>query len=334
MKKILTLAAVFCFIVSISPRNVFAQVGNNQSKIDSLNSLYGLAASQAQQFIALERQRDARIKAINKQTIPEQERRTKIKQTRHQFQAEVKGIMTPDQVVRFESTLAENDNSYKAYNKILNEYTAAVKALNAQEVHKPKMAREALRMQYKARLIPIVGERKAEVLINQLNLELISRQSEIREMNNLSYSDKIELSKLKRKQAKQMDRINKENIPVQAKKAKREQQRQEYDRKIETTVGGAKASELRQLRETAFERQARRKVGLNEQQIVLLKDLENKRTYEIQITDQSNTTSSEKYNKIVEVDAETDAKIRGVMSAEQYNKYNAHRAKMQSRKRQ
>ena len=341
MKKLLTFTMVLGLVFGVLP-TAFAQhaptaqnAAKKQAQAEAHKSelvqKYGFTYEQLQQYLKLEQERDAKIKTLNQQKIPDKERKKETKNIRKDFVNKVEKIMTPQQKNIFGKERDANEKQSQASQKILQEYASEFKKLGKQVLANPQEEKEKLHSKYEAQLVLILGKEKAHSMIVAHENQMITRNSPIKNLD-ISHADQMQLADKKRKQAKKLARIREDNIPEQAQKEKRDQLKERYRQGIEQQVGATKAAQYKRLQETVFDRLAQ-KSGLSDRQLAQLKEIENQRAIETLKIKKSNLLPDEKQSRTASVNDQADQQVRQLLNAEQYKKYHLERAKQDARKR-
>ena len=319
---------------SPSQGQALKQAANKQKQQEhkkELSQKYGMSYAQVQQTIQLEKERDAKIKAINKQRIPNKHRQDKIKKVRLEFQTRFKGIMTPGQVAVYEREKVSEKAKYETSHKIIKEYAKALESQRKQGSAKPQEARIALRNRYEAQLAVVVGKEKAHAMITTADNNQTVKQTKIQGMN-LSQKEKMSLAKKKRDYRKNIAKVDALKDKKKVARSKKEAIGEKHDRKVKEQVGEAKFAQYDKKRKASYDKKLSKKFGMSPEQIKAYKELQNRKAIEALKVKKSKLAPAEKESRLSSIRQDNDRKVRSLLTPAQYGKMTDQKAKSQAKK--
>jgi len=309
------------------------QAQHTQQQRAMLTQKYNMDMAQIQQYETLQKVCTDKIAAINKTPgLSKKERYQKIGDCRKEFQASVEKMLTPQQLSAMKANDTNSNANAGAVGPIVKSYNKEYYAIRSNKGMTPAARTEAfaqLDKTYESRLAAIVGNVQARRImkrqVSDHNANTIAAKkynlayTDAQKYNGLGNATKFRQNKLDSTTMTRKDRVGKQDL-VKA----------QQDAKVKTLLGDSRFNLWHRDHSSTVDQRLKSSYGFSDQQVAQYKDLQNQQAVAILKIRQGKGTAAEKQASMAQARAETDQKVRQMLTPEQYGKMTADRHKAQT----
>jgi len=292
-----------------------------QAKQADLTKKYGMNLSQIQQYQTLQDASQKRIADLNKTPgLSKKDHNKKVKAIKKEFQKSVNNLLTLDQKALAANQHAQNVKQNAQVHKVLKKYRkehVAIKHDHNISNHSEALAQ--LDKKYEGELTAIVGKDKAQYLLNHLAKKRNTSKKDA-QGNGLSYKDAQKYSNIQKNSRQKQNKLDNTPLTRKDRAEKNSQLDEKYNGQVKTLLGDNKYNQWYSKKNPKFDKKLKKKLGFSDQQLAQYKELMNQQAVATVKIHKSKGTKEDKKARIAQVKANTDLKVKQILTPAQYSK--------------
>ncbi|GHU98834.1 hypothetical protein FACS1894159_01910 [Bacteroidia bacterium] len=297
----------------------------------TLTAKYGLTQQQIRQYDALQATRRKKVAEINHTPgLSQKERNKRIKAATKEFRDARQRIFTPAQAAVLAGERDGRADRHARTSQILKDYRKKRIAIISKRPGKPEREKAIVELDKKCenQLAMVVGKDRAHRLIVRQQGKIKARTNDAKRYK-LSYADAQKYKRLETMDERRHNALDNTDLTRRERAGRTRQIEELRDAQFKELLGDDKFRQWTGDKHPGPERQLKKQLGLNGQQVAQYKDIKNRAAVAVFKIRHGRETPQQKQVRIEQVKTEADQKLRAMMTSAQFDKMLFYRHKRQ-----